>query len=115
MRTATLLMLLAIAACPPTLSGEPCDLSLDDCPAGQVCTSTSAGPVCKSGTALADGGQDGGLNGDGGADGGGNGGTTFAGIVTLNGGAVPIKESWVYQFGGPPMFDATNHPKGYLI
>ena len=118
---------LAVGACPPQLTGAPCDLTganSNDCPTGQACVAASdGGGVCvsgatfgdsgvpDSGTGPADAGRDAGMDAgtDAGMDGGeivdagpDGGGAVFAGNVVLNGGAAPVDNAWVYGFEGPP-------------
>jgi hypothetical protein len=54
-------MLIAVSACyaPTPLAGAPCDLALDNCPAGQHCEMTGTGAYCVALGSRVDSGMDG--------------------------------------------------------
>ena len=89
----------ALAGCPPSLSGEPCQTDCN-CPSGQTCAPGDGGSTCQSGENICpfDAGT---LQpGDGGSDAGE--GEGLFGKVTLNGGLTKpaSNDAWVLAFAG---------------
>ncbi len=114
------------AACAPTLSGGPCSLEQQDCPANQTCApladgggacvvSTGTGATTSGTTGASSSGTPSSTSSGATSTGTSGGPPVFSGIVQLNGGAVPVRDAWVYGFQGIPYLTDAGGLGGYAF